>query len=512
MTDEPRDGKDQNVNVCFFGAARTVTGSRHLVELPRGRRVLLDCGLYQGRRRDTYERNWNFPFDPAAVDAVILSHAHIDHSGALPNLVKRGFQGSVHCTQATADLCAVMLRDSGHVQEMDAQYASKRRAKHGEPPVEPLYTVADAEASLDYFQGHAYYETFDLFGDGSVLCTFLDAGHILGSAQVVLDIRRERKTGRRFDGAYCRLVFSGDIGRDHLPIIRDPDFPEGAHAVIMESTYGDRLHEPIEETEERLRELVARVVARGGKIIVPAFSVGRTQALVYQLHELWRKGALPRIPIFVDSPLAAEATEVFRRHPDCYDEETRALMAASETNDPFGFKTLTYVHDVEESKRLNECKDPCIIISASGMCEAGRILHHLIHNIEDPKNCILITGFMANHTLGRRLVEEQPEVRIFGETHRLQAEVVVMNAFSAHADRDGLTHWLDRVKGRSPRLRRVFLVHGEEQQALALEQRLLDQHPELFIRVPELGQCYELSEATTRRRRRVTATGPEGSN
>ena len=442
------------MKVQFLGAVRTVTGSMHLLTV-NGTRILLDCGLVQGRRKESFERNRNLPFDPKTINTMVLSHAHIDHSGNIPSLVKNGFRGNIFATPATRDLCAAMLRDAGHIQEQDTLYVNKKRARKGQAPLEPLYTVEDATASLDNFVSLGYDRPLPIAP--GVTLTFRDAGHILGSAITVLDVEERDQQ--------ARLVFSGDLGRPGKPILRDPQPVEDVDYLIIESTYGDRQHPPFERTDEDLKEVVLKTYQRGGKLIIPAFSVGRTQELVYALHRLIKSRDLPELPIFVDSPLSVNVTEVFRLHPECYDEELKAFMADSHHRDPFGFHRLTYVRSVERSKELNFLREPAIIISASGMCEAGRILHHLKNNVEDPRNTILIVGWQAPHTLGRRLVERRPVVKIFGEEYRLKAEVETINGFSAHADRDGLE---DYVRQLGPRkLKRVFVVHGEESASLA---------------------------------------------
>jgi metallo-beta-lactamase family protein len=466
------------MNIQFLGAVRTVIGSMHLLKT-NGSRILLDCGLYQGKRQESFERNRNLPFEAGSIDAMILSHAHIDHSGNIPSLVKNGFQGNIYTTSASRDLCAAMLRDSGHIQEEDARYVNKKRAKQGLPPVEPLYTMDDATESLNNFVSVGYNRPVAIVP--GVTLTFRDAGHILGSAVTVLDIEE--------DGQQKRLVFTGDLGRKGLPILRDPQPVDRADYLIIESTYGDRLHEPVETTEKKLRDVVVNTYRRGGKVIVPAFAVGRTQELVYALHRMTESRDLPILPIFVDSPLAVNVTEVFRLHPECYDQELNQFIATSDNHDPFGFHRLTYIRSAEASKDLNFLREPAIIISASGMCEAGRILHHLKNNIEDPRNAIVIVGWQAPQTLGRRLVERQSVVKIFGEEYNLRAQVETINGFSAHADRNEL---LDYVQQLGPtRLKSIFVVHGEEAASLALADGMHGLGATSAI-VPKLGEEFEL--------------------
>ena len=464
------------MKVTFYGGARTVTGSKHLLEV-NGTKILLECGLFQGRREEARRRNREFPFTTLAVDAVILSHAHIDHSGALPALVRAGYEGPIYCTRATADLLSVLLRDSAEIHERDIYLVNKHRPA-GTPEIEPLYTLKDVARTLPLLAGMEYGEQFKIANDVNVI--FREAGHILGSAQVQLNINDGSGPGTVF-----RLGFTGDLGRDHLPILRDPYQMDGLDALIMESTYGDRLHERGEDLKSRLAAVVERTVERGGRIIIPAFAVGRTQRVVYLLHQLFNEGRLPTVPIYVDSPMASEATEVYRRHPDCFDAEAYRLQ---EEGDILGFRRLRYVGSVEESKRLNEMRVPCIIISASGMAEAGRILHHLIHGVEDARNTILIVGYCAPYTLGRRLMERQPVIRIFGREYRLRAEVEHIGGLSTHADRDDL---LGYMRGMSSPPRTVYIVHGDEPQSLAFAGHLRGQGFN-GVQVPREGQTFDL--------------------
>lgn len=463
----------------FFGAARTVTGSMHLLEA-NGSRILLDCGLYQGPRQESFDRNRNLPFEARTVDAMVLSHAHIDHSGNIPVLVRSGFAGDIFTTAASRDLCAAMLRDSAHIQEEDAAYVNKRRAKQGLPPIEPLYTTEDAESSLNSFVGLGYNRPLHIAP--GITLTLYDAGHILGSALVVLDVEE--------GGQARRLVFTGDLGRKGMPILRDPQVVDKANYLIIESTYGDRLHDPIESTDQALRTIVVDTFQRGGKVIVPAFAVGRTQELVYALHRLMVARKLPNLPIFVDSPLAVNVTEVFRLHPECFDSETRQFMDLGDGRDPFGFSRLAYVRSAEASKELNFMREPAIIISASGMAEAGRILHHLKNNVQDPRSTVLIVGWQAPDTLGRRLVEHQPVVKIFGEEYHVKAQVATINGFSAHADRAELVDYVRQLA--NPDLKAAFVVHGEESASLALAEALADLI-DGQVSVPRLGDAYTLS-------------------
>jgi len=469
------------MKLTFWGAAGGVTGSMHLVE-SGGKRYLLDCGLNQGRRKEADRKNRELPFSGSSIDAVVLSHAHIDHSGNLPTLVKNGFSGPIYATPATIDLCNWMLRDTAYIHEKDAEFLNKRlehrKAKGAENgPVIPLYTMADAERTLPLFRPAGYHSPQSL-GPELTYVPY-DAGHILGSSCVVLH--------EASNGARVRLAFSGDVGRPNLPIIRDPEVMPPADYLIMESTYGGRLHKDISHVVNKLRDVVNRTAARGGRIIVPAFAVGRTQQLVLLLHQLTNEKHIPNIPIFVDSPLALNVTQVHRDHPECFDDEAREYLRRGE--DPFGFQRLQYVREASDSKKLNDLHGPFIVISASGMCEQGRILHHLRNNIEDPRNTVLITGFMAQDTLGRKLVEKCKEVLIFGEPMRVRAEISSLDELSGHADQRELLQWIEPL---APTLRKVFLVHGEPLQSETLARLLHDTHG-LEVVVPSPGQSFDLN-------------------
>ncbi len=446
------------MQINFHGAAQTVTGSQHLLKV-NGHTLLLECGLFQGRRKECFERNRNFSYDPAKVDAVILSHAHIDHSGNLPHLIKKGFRGPIYAIDATAHLSNIMLMDSGHIHESDAGYVNKIRKRKGEPPIEPLYTIQDAAQVAQYFQCVGYDQPFEPIP--GVVARFVEAGHILGSAAVVLDLEEK--------GQKCRVWFSGDIGRRDLPLLRDPVLPENADYLIMESTYGDQTHLDPQSAYDELREVVSRTIGRGGKVIIPSFAVGRTQELVYSLHRMIEDKEIPNIPVFVDSPLAVNVTDIFRAHPECFDEETQEFIRNDRHNAALGFDHLTYTRSVEESKALNHRTDPMVIISASGMAETGRILHHLKNNIEDPRNVVLIVSWQAPHTLGRRLADQEKRVKIFGEAYLRRAEVVTIEGLSAHADQ---TLLIEYAKASKSRLKKVFLVHGEPRPAEVLRREL----------------------------------------
>jgi metallo-beta-lactamase family protein len=460
------------IRLTFWGAAGQVTGSMHLLEAA-GARVLLDAGLFQGRRLEAHTLNVEHSIDPRRLDAIVLSHAHVDHVGRLPLLVRRGFHGPIYATPATRDLTAVMLADAAQIQEKDAQWLL-RRGKAG-PAADPLYGVADAMAAQELIVGLPYRRMLHLRKHLTV--EFTDAGHILGSAAVDLRVA---------DPAPHRLVFSGDIGRSGLPIVRDPHPPEGpVDTLIIESTYADRAHESVDDSERRLGELVRQVAARGGKVLVPAFALGRAQELVYSLHRLWRSQAIPEIPVYVDSPLAVELTAVFRLHPEIFDRRESLIEEGAPL---FDFPLVRYVRDVAESKRLNSLAGPAVIVAASGMAESGRILHHLTHGLGDHRNCVLFVGFQAEHTLGRRLQEGQENVRILGDEVERRAEVATIGGYSAHADRAELRRW---VRGLGGPVRRAFVVHGEGPALDAMAALLRDEGVREVI-VPRHGESFDL--------------------
>lgn len=464
------------MRIHFHGAAQTVTGSQHLLEI-NGFRLLLDCGLYQGRRDETYSRNLNFAYDPRTVDAVILSHAHVDHCGNLPNLVKNGYEGPIHATRATVDLATIMMADSGRIQEADAEFVNKKRLRHGEPPIEPLYTEADARQAADLFRGVDYDQPFEAVP--GVTVRLIEAGHILGSAAVSLEIEEK--------GRKTRFWFSGDIGRFKLPLLRDPVLPENVDYLLMESTYGDKAHSDPSQAFDEFQQVVARTIKRGGRVIIPAFAVGRTQELVYDLNIMMFERDVPQVPVFVDSPLAVNASDIFRKHPEIFDAETRQFV--EEARHPaLDFKMLTYIRSVEESKALNVRKDPMIIISASGMAETGRILHHLRNNIEDPKNTVCIVSWQAPYTLGRRLADREKYVKIFGEPYTVRAEVATIGGLSGHAGQNLLADYAAAVRQT---VKKVFLVHGEEKPALALTEKLKERSMH-EVYYPELRSSYEI--------------------
>lgn len=464
------------MKINFFGAAQTVTGSAHYLEI-NGHKILLDCGLFQGRRKDTHRINTEFRFPPEEIDAVVLSHAHIDHSGNLPNLVKNGFNGPIHAHSATAHLCELMLMDSAHIQESDVRYVNKRRAKRGEEPIEPLYKREDAQKAISLLQKQSMEKPFEVVP--GVQVTFVEAGHILGSCSVILDIEEK--------GKQTRLWFSGDIGRTDLPILKDPVLPYDVDYMIMESTYGDKPHKSPDFAHQELQKIVQTTLNREGKVIIPAFAVGRTQELVYSIHRMMDAGDIPKVPVFVDSPLAVNVTDVFKQHPECFDEEALEMIQNDKHRAALGFDSLTYVRSVEESKALNEREDPMIIISASGMMETGRILHHLRHNIEDPRNTLLIVSWMAPHTLGRRMLEGITKVKIYGERYESKIDVQRVRGFSAHAGQGLLTEYALRVKDR---VKDIFLVHGEARGAEPLMELLKEKGMD-NLHFPERGSVFE---------------------
>lgn len=467
------------MKITFLGADREVTGSRHLIEV-NNQKILLDCGMFQGKRSKEYARNLAVPFDPTEITAVVLSHAHMDHSGNLPVLVKKGYKGPIYSTFATRDLCNFMLLDSAYIQEREIEYLNKKLHQKGQRDyLDPIYTVEDAKNIMQNFVSVNYHREFHV-ADG-VKALFQDAGHILGSANVTLIINEHDKKGKT-----RILAFTGDLGRKDLPILRDPEQIEEADFLISECTYGDRLHEKIQDVEKKTEDIIQRTIKRGGKVIIPAFALGRTQEVVFTIHKLCHKKRIPNLPIYVDSPLACNITEVFRNHPECFDKETYDKFLANK-EDPFGFGRLRYVTSVEESKKLNTLPGPAIIIAASGMCEHGRILHHLRNNIENPRNTILIVGFQAKDTLGRKIVEKRKIIHIFGKPYKLKAEVFIIDAFSAHGDRSDLLQFATHVKG----LKKIFLVHGEEKQAESFK-NALKKNGLKDVTIPSFGDDVEL--------------------
>ncbi len=463
----------------FLGAAREVTGSKHLITTEEGKKILLDCGIYQGKGLETDAMNRELGFDPAELDHIILSHAHIDHSGLIPYMYRLGFRGSVICTNATRDLCSIMLPDSGHIQENDTYHFNKKRAKQGLRPVEPLYTLDDARKCMELFIGVAYNRKFNI--DNNVRVKFTNTGHMLGSGVVSLDVRDK--------GGWLRIGYTGDIGRNNNRILRDPDrFPQCDY-LITESTYGDRLHPSRQDAESELLRVVKETCGeRKGKLIIPSFAIGRTQELVHALNNFFNEGLLPRVKIYVDSPLAVNATEIFRLHPDCFNSDVHEVMETDP--DPFGFSSLFYIKSAEDSKKLNTLKEPCVIISASGMMEAGRIKHHLANNISNPRNTVLAVGYCSPSTLGARILRGDPEVSIFGLVHKVKAKIERIEAFSGHADYREMIDYLGCQSKEE--LRKIFLVHGDADATRGYRGHLQEAGYS-NIEIPVLKQTYNLS-------------------
>lgn len=463
------------MEIQFIGAAETVTGSSHLVTVGDVK-FLLDFGLYQGKRKEAFELNRKLELiNPREIDFVILSHAHIDHSGNLPTLVKKGFNGPIYSTFATRDLAAIMLMDSAHIQEKDVEFVNKKRKKKGQNLFEPLYTQQDAQQTIRQFVGVNYTHTFKV--NDKISFSFVDAGHILGSAATFIEIKQ--------DGKIINLGFTGDLGRPNLPILKDPEKIPDVDILICESTYGGRLHESPLDAEKKLIEIIDKALERKSKIIIPAFSVGRTQELVFALHQVFNKKKYKQFPVYVDSPLSVNATEIFRLHPECFDSETAKFLINKK--DPFGFDQLHYITETEDSKKLNDVEGPCIIISSSGMCEAGRIQHHLLNNIEDPNNIILMVGYSAVHTLGRRIIDKEPEVKIFGDLYKLNAEVIRLEFYSAHADQKELLDYCNQFD--KSRVQNLFLVHGEPEQQEILKEKLHETGYKK-VTIPKRGQRF----------------------
>lgn len=467
------------MKLSFHGAARTVTGSKHLVQLATGTKILLDCGMFQGLGKETIGLNQDWGFEPSEIDIVVLSHAHIDHAGLLPKLVRDGFKGKIWCTAATADLARILMRDSARIQESDVRYINKQRAKQDRPPIEPMYTEEDAAAAADMFTLLEYEEPV-LIADGVEL-TFTDAGHLLGSASVHLSVREgERKT---------RLTFSGDIGRYRDAILRPPQpFPQ-ADYLIMECTYGNSLHElTLPAANELLRWIKHTCIEKGGKLIIPSFSVGRTQELLYQLNRLELERRLPELKYYVDSPLSIDATEIIKQHPECYNEQVERVMQTDD--DVFQFEGLEYIRTAEESMALNELAEPCVIISSSGMAEAGRVKHHIAHNVSAAKNSILLVGYCESRSLGGQLKAGAKEVKIFGQDFNVNAQVGYIESMSAHGDYDDLIQWLSCQD--TAQLKKIFLVHGEHEVQQAFAKRL-ETKGYSNIEIPDRHQSFELN-------------------
>ena len=464
------------MKITFYGAAQTTTGSMYLVEA-NGKRILLDCGLYQGHRKEAFEKNRNLPVDPAKIDYVILSHAHIDHSGNLPQLVRQGFRGRVFARQSTTELCDIMLRDSCFLQKRDLEYINKKRRKEGKKLFEPLYEESDVDALMQLFVPTHMHEPREIAR--GITLEFFNAGHILGSALVQLDVRSDH-------GRSHRLLFSGDLGQPNQPILRHYEYPAGADILLVESTYADRYHPSADDVELRLERYLKHIDRHNSKLLVPAFSVGRTQQIIYYLNRLRERGKVPReVKVYIDSPLSQKATRIYAGHPEVYNDEARAMIAAGKN--PLEYPGMVYVGPPEESMALNDTPGPMIVIAASGMCEGGRVLHHLKHCVQDPDNIILICGFQAENTLGRRIVEKRETIKVLGEEVPLKAQVEVINALSAHADRGGLADWLGEVKDN---VRHAFAVHGEPEKVTAMVEMMKDMGVRNAV-APQPGQTYK---------------------
>ncbi|MBI2258308.1 MAG: MBL fold metallo-hydrolase [Flavobacteriia bacterium] len=466
------------MNIQFLGAAKTVTGSKHLITTEKGIRILLDCGFFQGSVQDADFKNRHLGFSPHEIDYLILSHAHIDHSGNIPNLVKQGYNNPIYATPATIDLCKIMLRDSAFIQENDLKHINKRRIKRGEDPIKPLYTVSDVDKAIKLFVPVPYDFLFQINDDISLI--FTDSGHILGSAAVNLKIKESNEIKK--------ICFTGDIGRYNGSILRDPQPIPSCNVLISESTYGNRLHSDQQMGQQDLLQIIHHTcVEKKGKLIIPAFSLGRTQELVYSLDRLENQGLLPKIPVFVDSPLSVNATNVMRKHNDCFNDEIKLYL--EKDNDPFGFDKLIYIQDVEDSKKINTLKEPCIIISASGMVEAGRIKHHVANNIHDPKNTILMVGYAEPTSIGGRLRSGAKTIKIFGEEYPIKAEVIVLHSYSAHADYKEMIQYFSCLDKKQ--LEQIFLVHGEYESQLSFKEKLLDEGYR-NITIPNLKESFEI--------------------
>jgi len=462
------------MKIKFYGAARTVTGSKHLIET-ENKKILLDCGLFQGRRKDTWHKNKNLPFNPHEIDAVILSHAHIDHCGALPILVKNGFKGKIFCTPSTADIAKVMLFDSASIQESDAIYFARKLFKTALRPIEPLYTKEDVLKTENLFQPIPLYKEFEVLKN--VKGKFFNAAHVIGSASLFLEVKENRKTKT--------LAFTGDLGRKNRSILKNPDFITKAEVLITESTYGGKVHNDNLKNREKLQEIVNATYKKRGKLIIPSFALERTQEIIFDLNILKEEKKIPKLPVFIDSPLANKVTEIFQEHAECFDEEAQKKFFDKGKNP---FEDIVFTKTTQESKFLNTLTIPCIIISASGMCEGGRIRHHLSNNVTNEKNTILIVGYQAEHTLGRRIVERRPTLKIFDRLYPLKADVEVMNGFSAHADNDDLVEFTARIDG----LKKVFVVHGENDRIFKLIKSLRNLHRDFEIDAPEEGDEVEI--------------------
>lgn len=468
-----------NLKIQFLGAAKVVTGSNYLITTNKYK-ILIDCGLFQGSE-ELEKLNYNdFEFDPKEIDFLLLSHAHIDHAGRIPKLVKEGFKGKIYSTKATYDLSQIMLVDSGHIHESDIQWENKKRARSAKPPLEPLYTAEDAVTSLRHFKPVLYNQKFNI--NGHISIRFKDAGHILGSAIIELWVEEEKDT--------VKIVFSGDLGTPNKPIIRDPQIVKSADYLIIESTYGNRLHEDIDDRVKKLTRIIDKTVARGGTILIPSFAVGRTQELIYELNQYYEYAddieSFMRVPIYIDSPMAISATEIFAKNVDSFDDKTKKLILSGDN--PLEFDNLFFVRDVKESKRLNTSDFPKVVISASGMCTAGRIRHHLKHNLWKAKNSVVFVGYQANGTLGRKLKDGATKVKLLGEEVAVKAEIHSIDGFSAHADQQDLINWISSFKKKP---KKIFIVHGEEESSIPFA-RLINEELNIQAIIPNMGYAFEV--------------------
>jgi len=466
------------MKIAFHGAAQTVTGSKHLITLNNGRKILLDCGMFQGMGRKTEALNRNFGFDPQDVDYVLLSHAHVDHSGLLPRLVMEGFRGTIYATPATIDVLRVLLMDSAHIQQQDIYFLNKKRRLEGRQLLEPLYTVEDVQRTFEHFKAVHYHQPIQL--DDSVGFEFFDAGHIIGSATVFLRLKENDKD--------INLVFSGDVGRYGDPILHSPKVFPQADYIIIESTYGDKIHKPIDTYAEDLyNNILETCLHKKGKLIIPAFSVGRTQELLYALNDLELEGKLPNIPYYVDSPMSTKVTDIVKKHPECFNRSVQKLLKSD--SDPFCFKGLKFITDKRESQALNTNYDPCVIISASGMAEAGRVKHHIANGIENWRNTILMIGYCEPNSLGARLKQHPETVGIFGQQFQVKADIVSLNSMSAHADYNDLSQYL--ACQDISEVKRLFIVHGEPEVQEVFKRRLMKKGF-LDVEIPQLHQEFGL--------------------
>ncbi|MBN4056514.1 MAG: MBL fold hydrolase [Alkaliphilus sp.] len=473
------------MKIQFLGAAKIVTGSNYLITTNKYK-ILIDCGLFQGSE-ELEQLNYNdFEFDPKEIDFLLLSHAHIDHAGRIPKLVKEGFKGKIYCTKATNDLSKIMLADSGHIQESDVKWENKKRARAGKPPLKPLYTAADAITSLRHFEPILYNQKLNV--NGHISIRFKDAGHVLGSAIVELWVEEEKDT--------VKVVFSGDLGPPNKPIIRDPQIVNSADYLIIESTYGNRLHEDIDDRVKKLTSIINKTVARGGTVLIPSFAVGRTQELIYELNNYYENAddleAFMRVPIYIDSPMATSATEIFAKNVDSFDDETKKLILSGDN--PFEFDNLFFVRDVKESMRLNTSDFPKVVISASGMCTAGRIRHHLKHNLWKAKTSVVFVGYQANGTLGRKLKDGAKKVKLLGEEIIVNAEIHSIDGFSAHADQKDLINWISAFKKKP---KKIFIVHGEEESSIPFA-KLINEELNIQTIIPNMGYSFEVENDVLR--------------